>query len=123
MIIICGCDIVPRLRMIFIDCPDRGVYPRKWKRSNVCPIHKKDSKVTIAGKTSSWRGVLSGVPQGSVLWPLLFLIYINDLPDNIKSNSYLFADDVSLSSVIKCQPTGCTLLNDALLEVSKWSYQ
>ena len=44
MIKIFGCAIVPPLRMIFIDCLDKGVYPSKWKKSNVCPIHKKESK-------------------------------------------------------------------------------
>ena len=41
MIKICGSAIVPPLRMIFID---KGLYPNKWKKSNVCPIHKKESK-------------------------------------------------------------------------------
>ena len=41
MIKICGCSIVPPLRMIFID---KGVFPSKWNKSNVCPIHKKESK-------------------------------------------------------------------------------
>ena len=46
-----------------------------------------------------------------------------DLPENMRSNPDLYADDVSLSSVIKCQLPGRALLNDDLLEVSKWSYQ
>ena len=53
-------------------------------------------RVVVDGEVSNWKPVLSGVPQGSVLGPLLFLIYINDLDDNITSNVQKFADDTKV---------------------------
>ena len=52
--------------------------------------------VVVDGEVSNWKSVLSGIPQGSVLGPLLFLIYINDLDDNITSNVMKFADDTKI---------------------------
>ena len=59
-------------------------------------LHECYQRVLLNGRTSSWELVKSGVPQQFVLDPLLFLIYKNDLPDNLKSNSKIFADDTSL---------------------------
>ena len=52
--------------------------------------------VVVDGEVSNWKPVLSGVPHGSVLRPLLFLIYTNELDDNIISNVVKFADDTKL---------------------------
>ena len=64
-----------------------------WKNRN--------QRVVLNGLSSSWNKTLAGVPQGSVLGPLLFLIYINDLPHDISSISKVFADDTSLFLKVK----------------------
>ena len=63
-------------------------------------LKDRKQRVTLNRQVSSWTGVNTEVPQGSILGPLLFLVYINDLADGLASNAKLFADDASLFSVI-----------------------
>ena len=60
----------------------------------------RKQRVTIGGASSKWSDVLSGVLQESVLGPLLFVIYTNDLQDKIDNVTKLFADDSKIISVI-----------------------
>ena len=77
-------------------------------------------RVVLNGQSSSWREVLAGVPQGSILGPLFFLIFINDLPNNMESQVKIFADDTSLFST----SFDCTQkLNNDLERISQWAYQ
>ena len=57
-------------------------------------LSNRKQMVVLNGQNSSWTNVHAGVPQGSILGPLLFLIYINDLSDNLTSNAKLSADDI-----------------------------
>ena len=63
-------------------------------------LENREQRVVLNGQTSEWRKIMSGIPQGSVLGPLLFLVYINDLPDGINSLCKIFADDTSLFSKV-----------------------
>lgn len=88
-----------------------------------CFFKERRQRVVIGEATSEWAHVLRSVPQGSVLGPLLFLIYINDMSDLLKHFCKLFADDSQLVATIK-DLLACELLQedrDALMEWSiKW---
>ena len=79
-------------------------------------------RIVLNGKTSSWRPVLVGAPQGSILGPLLFLVCINDLPNELNSNSKLFADDKSLFTIVKNKQESADVLNHDLSLISKWAF-
>ena len=64
-------------------------------------LTNRTQKVVVEGETSSSLKVLSGIPQGTVLGPLMFLLYINDISAGINSSIRLFADDCVLYRVIK----------------------
>ena len=57
-------------------------------------LSNRFQRVVLNGQCSSWSSVLAGVLQGSILGPLLFLIYIKDLLENLQSTVKLFADDI-----------------------------
>ena len=77
----------------------------------------------LNGQNFSWELVKSGVPQGSVLGPLLFLIYINDLPDNLKSNCKIFADDTSLFYKVFNKHVSRATLSKDLELINNWAFQ
>ena len=82
-----------------------------------------NQRVLLNGQTSEWRNVTAGVPQGPILGPLLFLIYINDLYGDLSSKAKLFADDTSLFSVTYGITTSANKLNNDLKKISDWAFQ
>ena len=78
----------------------------------------RTQQVVVNGATSSSTAVTFGVPQGTILGPLLFLLYINDLPDNLSTSVRLFADDCILYTPIRTQ-NDCSLLQNDLLKLQK----
>ena len=86
-------------------------------------LKNRKQRVVLNGQTSEWRKLISGVPQGSVLGPLLFLIYINDLPDGKTLICQIFADDTSLFSKVQDINRSANELNCNLEKVSNWAYQ
>ena len=104
----------------------------KLKQNGVCGqllkllsdyLSNRFQRVVINGQSSSWAPILSGVPQGSVLGPLLFLIFVNDLETGITSNVKFFADDVSLFSIVRDPQTSANILNRDLSVISSWANQ
>ena len=71
--------------------------------------------------SSDWTFVRAGVPQGSVLGPLLFLLYINDIVNDIGANIRLFADDTSLFIIVDDPVTAAECLNADLSRISNWA--
>ena len=80
------------------------------------------SILKVNGKSSQWEEILSGIPQGTVLGPILFLIYINDLPELVASLLFLFADDSKIWRTIDSQEDIRTLQED-LQTMHQWSKQ
>jgi hypothetical protein len=78
-------------------------------------------RVVVEAVSSSYLDVTSGVPQGSVIGPLLFILYVNDLPDTTKNSTVaLFADDSKRYRAIQSQ-AGKDLFQHYLDSVAKWS--
>ena len=77
-------------------------------------------RVVMGEASSDWKHVASGVPQGSVLGPILFILYINDIVDNLKTIAKLYADDTKLIAIIK-QQLDVLMLQADLNEINSWT--
>ena len=83
-------------------------------------LNDRKQQVILSGQFSTWKNVNAGLRQGSILGPLLFLIYINDLTEGLSTNAKLFADDTSLFSVMHDIQTSANNLNKDLERISNW---
>ena len=91
--------------------------------TNLSHLSNSFHRVLLNGQESSWLPIKTGVPQWSILRPLLFLIYIIDLPDGLNSIAELFADDKSLFPIVQDINESAQYLNLDLSVISEWAYQ
>ena len=84
-------------------------------------LDNKHQRVVLNGQSSKWSLVETGVPQGVILGPLLFLVYINDLPTRLRYNAKLYPDDTSLFSTITTPAISSSNLNEDLLKITRWA--
>ena len=86
-------------------------------------LKERKQRLVLNGQVSPWKNINAGVPQGSILGPLLFLIYINDLAEGLTTNVKLFADDTSLLSVVHDTETSANDLNVDLEIINNKTFQ
>ena len=86
-------------------------------------LNNRRQRVVLNGQSCSWLSIRAGVTQGSVLGPLFFLIYINDLPEGLNSEVKLFADDASYFNIKNCVNTSASTFNSNLLKIQDLAYQ
>ena len=111
-------DSVPHKRLL-LKLERLGVSGNvlKWISSF---LSNRQQRVVIKGQSSEWTDVSSGVPQGSVLGPLLLIMFVNDLPDEVKSYCKLFADDAKLYKNLQNFEDFETIQND-LNKLCQWT--
>ena len=85
-------------------------------------LKERKERVILSGQYLTWTNVKAEVPQNSILEPLLFLIYINDLPENLASNPKLFADDTSIFLLIPKKQWSGQNLNEDSNKINHWAF-
>ena len=84
-------------------------------------LERRQQQVLVNGSYSSWETVRSGIPQGTVLGPTLFLIFVNDLPMCLSTDCALFADDTTTYAIGRDTQLICTNLSSAMSAASNWA--
>ena len=111
-------DKVPHHRLLY-KLRRYGISPNivNWIQSF---LYNRKQRVRVMNSYSEWAPLTRGIPQGSVLGPILFVIYINDLPDKLNSDCYMFADDTKVFNEIRCDEDSEKLQHD-MEELENWS--
>ena len=111
-------DTVPHQRLI-LKLRRAGIRGKvvSWVESF---LRNRRQRVVLRNGHSNWREVISGVPQESILGPILFLIYVNDIPDSLMATAKMFADDTKVYNKIKSL-SDCEALQEDLNRLSNWS--
>ena len=124
------------VRVVFCDISKafdrvwhRGLLAKLYHYGIIGNLHKwfenyltdRIQRVTIPGGSSDWVSVNAGVPQGSILGPLLFLLYINDIVHEINSSIRLFADDTSIYIIVDFPDSAAQILNIDLERIANWA--
>ena len=139
MVKLCNLTITKPLPIIYKTCLQQGVFPDDWKKGLLYKLksngidgnllklitsflNKISQQVVLNGQSSVWKSVKAGVPQGSVLGPLFFFIYINDTLLGLTTNVKLFADDASLFSVVNNAIVSASGLNNGLVKIRDWAF-
>lgn len=103
-----------------LQCFGINGYMLKWFSSY---LSDRSQRVVLNGITSSPLPIKAGVPQGSILGPILFLIYANDITQDLQSDPFLFADDTTLLDIFDNSYQSDLLLNSDLLKIQIWAKQ
>ncbi len=111
-------DTVPHMRLVH-KLSQYGIrgHVNAWVKDF---LTDRQQRVVVNTSSSEWAEVKSGVPQGSVLGPLLFLLYVNELPEIIQNRCKMFADDTKVYGRVKQLEDGAPLQRD-LSTLDAWS--
>jgi hypothetical protein len=132
-------DSGKEIRVVFLDISK--AFDKVWHKGLLCKLRSagvsgrllawlanylKDrvQRVVVNGQTSDWKDIGAGVPQGSVLGPLLFLLYINDLVQTVSNSQIkMFADDTCLFVEVDNRDTTAGKLNENLGDIDQWAHK
>ena len=84
-------------------------------------LEDREQRVAMDGACSQWACISAGVPQGSILGPIIFLVYINNLTEVVSLDIMIFADDTFIFRVVDQNSTEA--LNEDLRKISVWANQ